>query len=103
MRVTEAEAKKRWCRHALLPVLKTMNGDVIGVEAPAVNRLDDERLGAYCIASGCMAWTFDGYERNITAEEIAEKAMTRGAFLDARGARVGYCRAEPIEPKKERL
>lgn len=101
MRVTEAEAKQRWCRHARLPILRTTDGVVSGVEGPSTNRFRGPDDLPKCLASGCMAWTFDGYERNITAEEIAEKAMTRGAFLDARGARVGYCRAEPIEPKKE--
>lgn len=98
MLVTEAEAKKRWRRH----LKKTRDGDVFGIEAPAVNRIDEDRLGARCIASECMAWTFDGFERHLTIDDEIELKVFNCDINEARGSRVGYCRAEPTEPKKER-
>lgn len=101
MLLTEAEAKKKWCRHSVLPIVKRVHGEIVGVENVAVNRFTNEEMGARCIGSGCMAWRFNGFERNIRPGEIFRRQLTPEKIDAERGARVGFCGAEPNAPTEK--
>jgi hypothetical protein len=75
MLLTEKEAKGKWCRHSVLPIVKRGHGEIVGVENVAVNRFTNEETGARCIGSGCMAWRW-------------------GNFSDT----IGFCGADPVMP-----
>lgn len=53
--MTEGEAKTKWCPYVRGP-------DVAGLGPVAANRTfeGEPRNGARCIASGCMAWRWEG-------------------------------------------
>lgn len=97
MKLTEKEAKKTWCRHALMPIVKKLDGTIIGFEAPAINRLTSNEFGATCLASGCMAWRWAGWENNLPPGTIFRLGTDEARKLA--GEPVGFCGADPVPPK----
>ncbi len=74
-KVTEEEAKKKWCRHARQFDYreKTYVNDV-GVGAAATNRTDGGFAKPKCYGSDCMAWEWDE-EGNVNVEKDKHKGF----------------------------
>lgn len=121
MKITEKEAKTKWCPFArvLLPVHQS--GNRIGTFhkriADDVDRkhYEEQEADCTCIGSGCMAWRWEGnpicYVRlpDDSAHACAETEPPRPASLrdswrwDSSGAAEGEsCWVEPIEEAQAR-
>lgn len=95
MLLSEAEAQTRWCPHIRVarnePLDQTRNIDepgnsviVAGCNSDALGRTRIP-VACRCIASGCMAWRWAGWETTFDTVAPAPRPMDRV------GPRLGFC------------
>lgn len=76
MILTEADARLKWCRHRMAPVMQQVEDAFPNVIPGTVGNSVNGQLPK-CIASDCMAWRLASVSKN--------------------GVR-GFCGAEPVPP-----
>ena len=61
MKMTEGEAKQKWCPYAMMALPLANDAGGVPVTAASGNRLKNggRATGTWCIAAYCMAWRWD--------------------------------------------
>lgn len=68
MILTEAQARGKWCRHRMSPIIESRLGTERVIPGTVANSLKGE--GPKCIASDCMAWRTDGHKGFCGADPV---------------------------------